>query len=102
MRSTADREENHAPIQRPRFCRPRIGDAERDLVAGAAVGCALHLVRTGKAAAMSAPQIEALLARLPGTRVHADLAAFADDLIHREFVARGMSGESDSGYGRLA
>ena len=79
-----------------------VGDAERDLVAGAAVGCATHLVRTGKAAAFDPLQLEALLARLPGTRVHADLAAFADDLIHRQFVARGMAGESDSGYGRLA
>jgi D-glycero-D-manno-heptose 1,7-bisphosphate phosphatase len=79
-----------------------VGDSRRDLVAGAAVGCATHLVRTGKAAAMSAEQIEALCAELPGTRVHADLAAFADDLIHREFISRGMAGESDSGYGRLA
>ena len=79
-----------------------VGDAERDLVAGTAVGCATHLVRTGKAATMGEPALQALLERLPGTRLHADLAAFADDLIHREFVARGMSGESDSGYGRLA
>ena len=79
-----------------------VGDAERDLQAGAAVGCVTHLVRTGKSAALSEAQLQALCARAPGTRVHANLAAFADDLIHREFLARGMSGESDSGYGRLA
>ena len=79
-----------------------VGDAARDLQAGAAVGGVTHLVRTGKAGAMTDEQLAAVIALAPGTRVHADLAAFADDLIHREFLARGMSGESDSGYGRLA
>ena len=79
-----------------------VGDAARDLQAGVAVGAVTHLVRTGKAGAMSTEQVAAICAQAPGTRVHADLAAFADDLIHREFLARGMSGESDSGYGRLA
>ncbi len=79
-----------------------VGDTARDLEAGAAAGCQTHLVRSGKGANLSTAEVEALCERLPGTRVHADLAAFADDLIHREFLARGMRGESDSGYGRLA
>ena len=79
-----------------------VGDAERDLQAGAAAGCITHLVRTGESGALDEARLQAWCAQAPGTRVPASLAAFADDLIHREFLARGMSGESDSGYGRLA
>ena len=79
-----------------------VGDTPRDLEAGAAAGCQTHLLRSGRGAQLSAAEVDALCVRLPGTRVHADLAAFADDLIHREFLARGQTGESDSGYGRLA
>ncbi len=79
-----------------------VGDSERDLLAGAAAGCITHLVRTGKSASLDEAGLSALCAKAPGTRVHASLVAFADDLIHRDFLARGMSGESDSGYGRLA
>ncbi|MEO6409983.1 MAG: D-glycero-beta-D-manno-heptose 1,7-bisphosphate 7-phosphatase [Burkholderiaceae bacterium] len=79
-----------------------VGDSARDLLSGAAAGCITHLVRTGEAAALDEAQLQALCAQAPGTRVHASLVAFADDLIHRDFLARGMSGESDSGYGRLA
>ena len=79
-----------------------VGDSERDLLAGAAAGCITHLVRTGESAALDEAALAALCAKAPGTRVHASLVAFADDLIHRDFLARGMSGESDSGYGRLA
>ncbi|HEY8711139.1 MAG TPA: D-glycero-beta-D-manno-heptose 1,7-bisphosphate 7-phosphatase [Burkholderiaceae bacterium] len=80
---------------------PVVGDTLRDLQAGAAVGCPPHLVRTGKAAHLNASQIEALCAQVPGTQVHADLTAFAEHLIRAERKARGESGESDSGYGRL-
>jgi len=58
-------------------------------------------VRTGKAAHLNASQIEALCAQVPGTQVQADLTAFAEHLIRAERKARGESGESDSGYGRL-
>jgi D-glycero-D-manno-heptose 1,7-bisphosphate phosphatase len=51
-----------------------VGDSLRDLQAGVAAGCAPHLVLTGKGA-----KYHAKPADLPeGTRVHADLAAFAD------------------------
>jgi len=80
---------------------PVVGDSLRDLLAGAAVGCPPHLVRTGKGARLDALQIEALCAQLPGTRVHADLAAFAEHMILEERRGRGETGESDSGYGRL-
>jgi len=56
---------------------PVVGDSARDLEAGIQLGCAPHLVRSGKG--------ERTLASgkaLPdGTRVHADLAAFTDWLL---------------------
>lgn len=80
---------------------PVVGDTLRDLQAGAAVGCRPHLVRTGKAARMSSDAIAALCAQVPGTRVHADLGAFAEHLVHEERRIRAATGESDSGFGRL-
>lgn len=58
---------------------PSVGDSARDLIAGAALGCAPHLVLTGKSQALAGQP-------LPGdfpahTRVHADLQAFAASLI---------------------
>ena len=60
---------------------PAVGDSLRDVQAAAAVGCELHAVQTGKG------QNE-LSHGLPknwpqGTRIHADLAAFAQYLIER-------------------
>ena len=80
---------------------PVVGDTVRDLQAGMAVGCRPHLVRTGKGARLSATQIVELCAQVPGTRVHADLTAFAEYVIREERKARIDSGESDSGFGRL-
>ena len=80
---------------------PMVGDALRDLQAGLAAGCPTHLVRTGKAGQLDPVQLAQMLQQVPGTRVHADLAAFAEVLIHEERQARGLPGESDSGFGRL-
>jgi D-glycero-D-manno-heptose 1,7-bisphosphate phosphatase len=80
---------------------PLVGDSLRDLQAGAAVGCVPHLVRTGKAARLGAGEIEQIQRRVPGTRVHADLAAFAEHLIQGERAVRGATGRNDSGFGRL-
>jgi D-glycero-D-manno-heptose 1,7-bisphosphate phosphatase len=80
---------------------PVVGDSLRDLQAGVAVGCQPHLVRTGKGAGLNAAELQALCAQVPGTIVHADLAAFADHMIRAERKGRADSGESDSGFGRL-
>jgi len=56
-----------------------VGDSPRDVLAGAAVGCAPHLVLTGKGAAYARRSLPEGLP--PDTRVHRDLAAFADFLI---------------------
>jgi D-glycero-D-manno-heptose 1,7-bisphosphate phosphatase len=80
-----------------------VGDSLRDLQAGAAAGSAPHLVRTGKGARLDATRIDALMLEIPGTRVHADLAAFAQDLIHNERRERGMANEEpDSLFGKLS
>ena len=81
---------------------PVVGDSLRDLQAGVAVGCAPHLVRTGKGAAMDETQLAALCERVPGTKVHADLSAFAEHIIRADRLRRGESAESDSGYGSHA
>ena len=78
-----------------------VGDSVRDLQAGVAVGCRPHLVRTGKCAELDDAELEALCNEVPGTLVHADLAAFAEHMIRRERQSRADSGESDSGFGRL-
>ena len=80
---------------------PVVGDALRDLQAGAAVGCEPHLVRTGKSSGLDAGQLAALCAQVPGTQMHADLSAFAEYMVQRQRADRSASGESDSGFGRL-
>lgn len=61
---------------------PVVGDSERDLLAGAAVGCAPHLVLTGKAYTLRG---RALPDTFPShTQVHEDLSAFADYLLTQE------------------
>ncbi|HWH82727.1 MAG TPA: D-glycero-beta-D-manno-heptose 1,7-bisphosphate 7-phosphatase [Burkholderiaceae bacterium] len=80
---------------------PVVGDSLRDLQAGAAAGCPTHLVRTGKSGALDAAALEALCGQVPGTQVHADLAAFAEHLIREERRSRVDTGGVDSGFGRL-
>jgi D-glycero-D-manno-heptose 1,7-bisphosphate phosphatase len=58
---------------------PTVGDSVRDLVAGTAVGCAPHLVLTGKSAAYRGRELPEGFP--PGTLVHEDLAAFAQHLV---------------------
>jgi len=59
-----------------------VGDGLRDLQAGAAAGCEPHLVLTGKGAALKGQPLPTEYP--PNTRVHEDLAAFADWLISRQ------------------
>ncbi len=80
---------------------PSVGDSLRDLRAAAAAGCPTHLVRTGNCALLESAQIEQWLQQVPGTRVHADLAAFAEALIGDERRLRGAAGASESDLGAL-
>ena len=61
---------------------PAVGDSARDLLAAAAVGCEPHLVLTGKAVVYKGRSLSDDYP--PNTRVHADLAAFAEFLLNRE------------------
>ena len=62
---------------------PMVADTLRDLQAAQAAGCQPHLVLSGRAAGLDDEQIAALVAAVPGTRVHASLDAFVDRLFSR-------------------
>ncbi len=63
---------------------PMVCDTLRDLQAAAAAGCQPHLVRTGRAAAWSAPQEQEAVATVHGVQLHDDLADFARALLASE------------------
>ncbi|WP_119289611.1 D-glycero-beta-D-manno-heptose 1,7-bisphosphate 7-phosphatase [Azohydromonas sediminis] len=63
---------------------PLVGDTLRDLLTAQAAGCEPHLVLSGRAAALGDAELAQIVAQVPTARVHADLAAFADDLLRRE------------------
>jgi len=76
-----------------------VGDSPSDLQAGVAAGCAPHLVRTGKGARLDAAALDALAEEMPHFVVHADLAAFAQQLILRERQQRGDdAADADSAF----
>ncbi len=58
---------------------PTVGDSERDLVAGTAVGCVPHLVLTGKSEGLKGQPLPPGFPR--DTVVHDDLMAFATHLV---------------------
>ena len=68
---------------------PMVADTLRDLQAAHAAGCEPHLVCSGRAGELDAAQIQAILAQVPGTRVHVDLAGFAEHLLTRRSAAPG-------------
>jgi D-glycero-D-manno-heptose 1,7-bisphosphate phosphatase len=65
---------------------PMLCDTLRDLQAAQAAGCEPHLVRSGRAAGLTAEQVQQLLDKVPGATVHADLGAFAEFLLRRDHV----------------
>ena len=78
-----------------------VGDSLRDLQAAAAAGCRPHFVASGKHRGQDAAALAHVLGRVPGAQGHADLAAFAEALIHAERHARSVAGGAESGYGHL-
>ena len=62
---------------------PMVGDTLRDLQAAHAAGCEPHLIRSGRAAVLGTALEQSMLDEVPGTRVHADLAEFAEYLLAR-------------------
>ena len=63
---------------------PLVGDTLRDMQAAHAAGCQPHLIRSGRAAVLGPELIKDIVDQLPGTRVHDDLAAFAEYLLGRD------------------
>ena len=68
-----------------------VGDTVRDLQAAQAAGCEPHLLLTGRSQDLPQAQAEHMVSGIPGARVHADLASFAQDLIARHAPARASS-----------
>jgi D-glycero-D-manno-heptose 1,7-bisphosphate phosphatase len=71
---------------------PFASDTLRDLLAAQAAGCEPHLVLSGRAAALDDEQLADIVQQVPQTRVHDDLAAFADFLLRRDDVNDSASG----------
>ncbi len=75
-----------------------VGDSLRDLEAAAAAGCSTHFVLSGKSQNLSQADVLAVLEKVPGTTVHADLASFAQHLVQ---PGGGDGHDADSSFGRL-
>jgi D-glycero-D-manno-heptose 1,7-bisphosphate phosphatase len=71
-----------------------VGASLRDLRTAQAAGCVPHLVRGDRLAGVPDAQLQQLLDEVPGARIHDDLSAFAEHLIHSERRARAERGES--------
>jgi D-glycero-D-manno-heptose 1,7-bisphosphate phosphatase len=71
---------------------PMVGDTLRDLQAAQAAGCEPHLVRSGRAAALSPAEVAELTAQVPGTFVHQDLGELATHLLERQHLRDSQSG----------
>lgn len=74
---------------------PLVGDTLRDLLTAQAAGCEPHLVLSGRAAALGDAELAQIVAQVPTARVHADLTAFADDLLRREQALADHSGPGE-------
>jgi D-glycero-D-manno-heptose 1,7-bisphosphate phosphatase len=74
---------------------PMVGDTLRNLQAARAAGCEPHLVLSGRAAGIGEEQLGQILTQVPGTQVHADLAAFAEFLMQRDHVVDSVVGGLD-------
>ena len=75
---------------------PMACDTARDVQAAHAAGCEPHIVRTGRAAALSDEELARWTAGIADAKVHPNLMALADFLLHREHLATGVLGEDSS------
>ncbi len=72
---------------------PMVGDTLRDLQAARAAGCEPHLVRSGRAGALSAAEMAQMVEQVPGTFVHHGLGELATHLLERDHLRDSQSGE---------
>ena len=76
---------------------PGAGACERagGMVSAAAAGCEPHLVRSGRAASLSAAEVADMVRQVPGTVVHRDLGELATHLLERAHLRDSQSGALD-------
>lgn len=65
---------------------PMVSDTLRDLQAARAAGCEPHLVRSGRAEALTDAQVVAIVQQVPATEVHDGLGDFVDFILERAHV----------------
>jgi D-glycero-D-manno-heptose 1,7-bisphosphate phosphatase len=65
---------------------PMVSDTLRDLQAAHAANCEPHLVRTGRAGALTDAQVVEIVQQVPSTEVHDDLSDFVDFILERAHV----------------
>jgi len=65
-----------------------VGASLKDLQTAQAAGCIPHLLRGDRLGDLDEAQLAALVAQVPGARVHANLAAFAEFLVQQDRRAR--------------
>lgn len=65
---------------------PMVADTLRDLLAAHAAGCEPHLVRTGRAAALTDAQVVEIVQQVPATEVHDGMSDFVDFILERAHV----------------
>ena len=75
---------------------PMVCDTQRDVQAAHAAGCEPHIVRTGRAAGLPDEELVRWTAGIDGVHAHANLAALAEFLLHREHLATGVRGEDSA------
>lgn len=83
-----------------------VGASLRDLQTAQAAGCRPHLLRSDRLGNLDEAQLAALIAQVPGARVHANLSAFAETLIQQDrrakADARGETLQPDTSPGTLS
>jgi D-glycero-D-manno-heptose 1,7-bisphosphate phosphatase len=82
-----------------------VGASLGDLQTAQAAGCMPHLIRSDRLGPLDDTQLAELVAQVPGTKVHASLSAFAEQLIQQErrakADARGEAQALNAGPGGL-
>lgn len=82
-----------------------VGASLKDLQTAQAAGCIPHVLRGERLGPLDEEQLQAQLSSMPGVRLHADLTAFAEQLIQDErrakADARGEPTPPDTGPGDL-
>lgn len=83
-----------------------VGASLKDLQTAQAAGCIPHLLRSDRLGDLDESQLAALADQVPGTRVHANLSAFAEFLIQQDrrarADARGEAVQPDTSPGDLS